>query len=193
MTAIGTFHGSPRNDFHIKATSLNKKTGSFMKKHTGLEQRKPGVDRLPHHADPSQMTTAGKPGFKPNLNDIQSDGDSQHSRPKTEDISVVVFAAHSGGKGLMAKRGTNVPVPVGSNRHADPCSAYKNAASAASIIYGRTNFLREIGIIDRFLRVAPKIKNRVSRLFKQRDEFFFETKPAMVTPQGNIQAFAPQR
>jgi hypothetical protein len=99
-----------------------------MKKHTGLEQRKAGVDRLPHHADPSQMTTAGKPGFKPNLNDIQSDGDSQHSCPKAEDIGVVVFTAHSGSIGLMAKGGTNVPVPVGSNRHADTCAADKNAA-----------------------------------------------------------------
>lgn len=137
------------------------------------------------------MTPAGKLGFEPDLDDIQSNGNPNYSCTETENIGVIVFSAHSGGEGLMAKCCPNVPVPVGGYRHPDTRPTDQNTMRTEPILDCRTDLVGNVRIIDRFLGITPQIDDRMVGLFKQLDQLSFKSKSAMVTPQCNIQVFAP--
>jgi len=154
MTTIGTFHDTPCNNFKKEVKICTQKNRQLCAKAYRFGRLETGVNLLPHHTNPSQMTTAGKLGLEPDLDDIQSNGNPYHSGTKAENIGVVVLPAHSGGEGFMAKCCPNVTVSVGGYRHPDTCPADKDTMRTAPILDCRTDLVGKIRIIDRFLGIT---------------------------------------
>ena len=107
------------------------------------------------------MAIALKICFEPGSNEFQSFVMVKYSFAKAEDIGVIVLPAHAGCELIPDHRGPNAGNFIGSDRHADPGAADKDAAGQFSLTYFDGEGFCVIWVIDRLVgvEVYAKVKD----------------------------------
>ena len=104
---------------------------------------------------------------------------------ETEDVHVVVFDSLMSRIDVVADSRANARNLV--RRHTDPdaAAAEQNAPLCLSGEDRLTHLSREVGIIDRTIRVGSAIDDIMPRRLHDRDDSLFQREPAVITSKGD--------
>ena len=108
------------------------------------------------------MTAAFEFAREPHINDVQRQAFTDDTLAHGEDVGVVVIAAGTGRKGVVAERGTDAWHLVGGNADADASAADEDAAVTFTADNSAGGWLCDQRIVTVFVAVRDKINDGVA-------------------------------
>lgn len=136
--------------------------------------------------DTAGVAIAGEGSFKPDANDLNSQGCKDCALADGEHVGIVVFASPAGGLFVPAKRATDSFDLVGDHGFAVARPPEDNAAFEIVIGDSQCDGANKEWIIDWIGAVRTEVTDFVPPSGKERLEHFFVVKACVVGPDGNV-------